>query len=115
MIQFGPNTCNAPGDQRVYYTNLTSLQFSGLTYPSRVFFCDNCAGCTFDSREMCDLLDSYLGLFVDNKPDGKDAIDCDVNGFCGYPENPNTSNPSYHVVTCIYGSPSSTILDPILD
>ncbi|MBQ2187442.1 MAG: hypothetical protein II401_02615 [Bacteroidales bacterium] len=117
MYQFGPSPLCVPYNQRQYYTNIAQISpISGVFVPTRIFYCQTCtSNMTLDSDDMCFYLDSYLGLLVENTPNGKEPLDCDVVGFYGHPESPNMPKPIYHVLYFTYGTPTGTQLDPILN
>lgn len=117
---FGPASMRPHDYERKYYSSYVRPSFDHNDYPGRVFYCDNC---TYNNHltpdEMCFYLDSYLGIVMENKPQGYDVVQCTVKAFWGnpdlYSENPETPVPAYHELKLIYGNPNVSPNHPIFD
>ena len=116
MIQYGPRSMSPSISERVYYVSYLTGEFKRIEYPGRLYYCGACLyDVKIDPDEMCELLDSYLGLLVDNLPNGYDVVSGTVQGHYGNPANPDGLGyavPQYHDLEYKYGYPVLSIDPP---
>ncbi len=111
---FGPASMRPNDYERKYYSSFEIKLFDHNDYPGMIYYYGNGIYNSYLSPEdMCFYLDSYLGIVVENRPQGYDVVECNVIPHWGNPGKEGF--PQYHELRIKYGNPSMSGNHPVYD
>lgn len=117
ITNLGPTSMRPADGERKYYYGIHNNSYDYNDYSGRIYFCATCTdNALIIPSDMCYYLDSYLGIVVENIPNGLETILCNVIPHDNYPvpsNDPEAPQPHYHELNVLYGIPGWVPQPPI--